>query len=501
MTAPTGDRPQKVLVTGATGYIGGLLVPRLLAAGYQVRVMVRDPGRLQGRAWLPQVEIVQADALQPESLRPALEGAQAAYYLIHSMAGGPDYHQRDLAAARAFSQAARQAGVAHLLYLGGLGDPDADLSHHLRSRQETGEALCTGGVPVTEFRAAVVVGAGSLSFEMIRYLTERLPVMICPRWVYTRVQPIAVDDVLDYLVAALEVPAARGRTLEIGGQDVLTYGEMMLAYAEARGLRRWLIPVPVLTPALSAYWVHWITPIPAAIARPLIEGLRNETVVRDPTARRLFPDLQPMGYRQALARALASLDASAVETRWSDALVTSRGDAPPVTLTLREGMFVERRERLVQAPPQAVFRAVAGLGGDRGWLVWNWAWHLRGSLDRLVGGVGFRRGRRHPEQLRVGDAVDFWRVEDLVPGRSLRLRAEMKLPGQAWLQFDILPHAEGTTRLMQTAFFAPRGLVGLAYWYALYPFHRVIFSDLIRALARQAEIREQSDGRKAHAEG
>lgn len=480
----------EVLVTGATGYVGGRLVPRLLEAGHRVRVLTRDPERLDGRPWRDRVDARQGDALRPETLAPALEGVDAAYYLIHSMQGGDDFHRRDLRAAENVGAAAARAGVGQLIYLGGLGEPSAELSPHLRSRQETGEALRASGVPVTELRAAVVVGSGSVSFEMIRYLTERLPVMICPRWVFTRIQPIAIRDVLSYLVAALEVPACRGRVVEIGGADVLTYGDLMRGYAEARGLTRRLIPVPVLSPRLSSYWVHWMTPIPASIARPLIRGLRNEVVVRDPSARELFPEIQPMGYGRAVELALARLDAGRIETSWSDALVSSQGDVPPVQLRTEQGMILERRERRVEAPPEAAFAAFTSLGGDRGWLTADLLWRLRGVLDRMVGGVGFRRGRRDPLRLRPGDALDFWRVEAVEPGRLLRLRAEMKLPGKAWLEFKALPEdasgAEGS-RLVQTAYFAPKGLLGLLYWYALYPFHGLIFGRLIDRLGEAAE--------------
>jgi len=479
--------PRRVLVTGATGYVGGRLVPRLLQAGYRVRVLVRDPARLQGRPWLAQVEIAQGDLLRPETLPPALESVDAAYYLVHSMLAHGDFAAQDIGAAQAFGQAALKAGVQHIVYLGGLGDPQADLSEHLRSRQQTGEALREAGVPVTELRAAVIVGSGSLSFEMIRNLTERLPVMICPRWVFTRIQPIAIDDVLEYLTVSLETPAALGRIIEIGGTDVITYGDMMRGYASARGLRRLLIAVPVLTPRLSSYWVHWMTPIPAGIARPLIEGLRNEVIVRDDTARRVFPAIHPLDFPTAVKKALAQLEAGLVETTWSDALVTTEGDHAAVMLTLREGMIVERRQRTLNAPAEGAYAAFSRLGGQTGWLYATWLWRIRGAFDRLAGGVGMRRGRRDPVDVRVGDALDFWRVEAVEPGRLLRLRAEMKVPGRAWLQFEALPREPSGSRLVQTAFFAPRGLLGLAYWYGLYPIHALIFSGLVRRLAARTE--------------
>ena len=484
---------QRILLTGATGYIGGRLAPLLVARGHSVRCLVRDAARLADRPWAPQVEIVEGDVLVPASLPAALEGVETAYYLIHAMAAGGDFREHDQRAARAFAEAAARAGVRRIVYLGGLGDPDADLSEHLRSRQETGVALAAAGVPVTEFRAAVVVGAGSLGFEMIRYLTERLPVMICPRWVYTRVQPIAVDDALAYLVAALDLPPESGGVVEIGGADVLTYGGMMTGYAAVRGLRRRLLPVPVLTPLLSSYWVHFVTPIPDDIARPLIEGLRSEVVVRDDSALRLFPDIRPVDYETAVRRALRSLDEGRVETAWSDALGSSQGDERPVVLASAAGFALERRDLVVSAPPARVFAVVCGIGGRRGYPFWNWSWRLRGGLDRLVGGVGMRRGRRDPDTLRVGDVLDFWRVEEIVPGRLLRLRAEMRTAGGAWLQFECEPRGAGATRLVQTAYFAPHGLAGHLYWYGLYPFHKVIFSGTIRGLADAAEAAEAAE--------
>ena len=480
-------------MTGATGYVGGRLVPRLVEAGHRVRVMVRDPARLRGRAWLDRVEVVTGDVHDAATLAPALAGVDAAYYLVHGMSDSADFAARDRAAALAFAEAARAAGVRRIVYLGGLGDPAADLSHHLRSRHETGEALRSAGVPVTEFRAAVIVGSGSVSFEMVRNLAERLPAMICPRWVYTRNQPIAIRDVLEYLVAALATPQSAGRVVEIGGADVLTYREMVLRYAKLRGLRRWLIPVPVLTPRLSSYWVHWTTPIPASIAAPLIEGLRNEVVVRDDTAQRLFPQIRPIAFEEAVRLALRNVEEGSVETRWSDALQTSAGDARPVAFEFREGMFLERRRVETRAAPDAVFRVFTGLGGARGWLYGDFLWRARGALDRLFGGVGLRRGRRDPGTVRVGDAVDFWRVEAVEAPGLLRLRAEMKVPGRAWLQFEANPREGGGTELVQTAFFGPRGLTGLLYWYALYPLHARMFSKMVQRIARRAE--EASRGR------
>lgn len=487
----SASEQKEILVTGATGYVGGRLVARLLEKGYPVRIMVRDPSRLEGRPWVEQVSVYQGDVFKPETLKPALTGVASAYYMIHSMGSHGDFQDRDVQAARNFGTAAKEAGVERLIYLGGLGSPEANLSVHLRSRQQTGDILRESGIPVTEFRAAVIVGSGSMSFEMIRYLTERIPIMICPRWVQTRIQPIAIRNVLEYLAAALENPASVGEILEIGGEDVLTYGEMMLDYARVRGLRRSMIQVPVLTPNLSSYWVHWMTPVPASIARPLIEGLRNEVIVEDDTAKRLFPEIQPMDYHTAVERALMRLDAGQVETTWADALTSSQGDFKPVILATHDGMILERRQHIIATTAAAAFSAFSSLGGERGWPSFNWAWELRGLIDRLVGGVGMRRGRRDPDTLRVGDALDFWRVEEVDPERLIRLRAEMKVPGLAWLQFEAEGLEDGFTRLVQTAFFAPKGLFGLVYWYALYPIHAVIFSTMIRNIGRDAVARAQ----------
>lgn len=476
-----------VLVTGATGYVGGRLVPRLLDAGYHVRVLVRDPSRLQGRPWSGDVEVVRGDVLKPETLPAAMAGVDSAYYLVHSMRGATSSHDRDLSAASHFGAAARRGGVRRIIYLGGLGDPESDLSQHMRSRHLTGDILRDSDVPVTEFRCAAIVGSGSASFEIIRYLTERLPITLVPGWVRTRVQPIAIRDVLSYLVAALQVPESSGKIIEIGGADVLTYRDMLKEYARARGLMRVVSPVPWLGLDLASYWVHLITPVPADIARPLIAGLRNEMVVRDNLAKRLFPEIEPIDFATATRLALARLDTGQVETVWSDALATSQGDEPPVMLTMQEGIIRERRHRMVNAPPEVAFRIFSGIGGDRGWLYAGWTWTIRGAIDRLVGGVGMRRGRRHPDEIYAGEAVDFWRVEAVKPGRLIRLRAEMKVPGPAWLEWEAQPWADGKCRLIQTAYFMPKGLSGLLYWYGLYPIHGMIFSGLIGEIARRAE--------------
>jgi len=472
-----------VLVTGGTGYIGGRLVPRLLTAGYHVTCLARDPDRLSGRGWQG-VEVRRGDMLDAPSLRPALQGIEAAYYLVHSMADGAQgFEERDRMAAENFGKEARAAGVRQIIYLGGLGAGDQELSPHLASRQQVGDVLRDSGVPVTEFRAAVIVGAGSISFEMIRYLTERLPIMITPRWVITRCQPIAIDNVLEYLIRALDELRALGRIFEIGGPDVLTYGDMMQGYAAVRGLKRRLVPVPVLTPRLSSYWVDLVTPIPASFSHPLIEGLRSEVVVRDPSAQEIF-SVELIPYSDAVRAALQRTQSNDIETYWAGAQASLQ---PGVTLTDTEGMIVEQRRVESAAAPAEVYAVFAGIGGKRGWLYGNWLWRLRGLLDRLVGGVGMRRGRRHPDDLRPGDALDFWRVEAVEPGHLIRLRAEMRVPGPAWLQFEALPRPKAGTLLVQTAFFEPHGFWGLAYWYGLYPLHQLVFSGMARAVARRAE--------------
>jgi uncharacterized protein YbjT (DUF2867 family) len=478
-----------VLVTGATGYVGGRLVPRLIEQGYRVRVLARGgPERFNGRSWRDDIEIAIGDVLQPDGLDSIMTGVSHAYYLIHSMRGSAEFSQRDIQAAQNFANAAKAAGVKRVIYLGGLGDSSRELSEHLKSRQETGAALRQAGVPVTEFRAGIIVGSGSLSFEMVRQLTERLPVMICPRWVFSKTHPIAVRDVLSYLVLTIAVPESGDQIIEIGGANVLTYADMMKTYARIRSLRRLLIPVPVLSPGLSSYWAHWMTPISASMARPLIEGLRYELVADTEKARLFFPDVEPMDYATAVELALKRLDEGQIESIWSDALASSNGDIRPEMLTQEQGMLIERRQVNVNASPQAVYRTFSGMGGERGWPPDNRLWRVRGAIDRLIGGVGMRRGRRHPDQLHEGEALDFWRVEAIEPDRKLRLRAEMKLPGRGWLQYEANDIEEGQSELTQTAYFAPKGLLGLVYWYGSYPVHSLIFARTIEEIARRAEI-------------
>ena len=471
----------RILIVGASGYIGGRLVSVLSSLGHELVLMSRDSRPLAAR--FPNARVVAADLLDPASLEPALAGVEVAYYLAHSMGSGErGFAERDRQAAHNFASAASVAGVQRIVYLGGLGDDATDLSPHLASRQHTGKELAAHGVPVTEFRAAIIIGSGSASFEILRHLTERLPVMITPRWVGTRCQPIGIRDALDYLVGALEHPDITG-VVEIGGPDVLSYGDMMRTYARLRGLRRLMIPVPVLTPRLSSYWVSLVSPVPAGIARPLIEGLRNEVIVRDPGPAAAF-GLEPAPYVTALQRAIDRTDRHAVEPTWFDSLDAPGREELP-TMTSFEGMIIERRHRVVRVPTDRLFAEVERLGGRAGWPYGNVLWRIRGFLDRLVGGVGMRLGRRSPTELRVGDALDFWRVEAVERPTLLRLRAEMRVPGRAWLQYEVTETPRGS-RLEQTAFFEPKGLPGLAYWYLLYPLHGLIFRGMVRRLAARA---------------
>ncbi len=465
-----------VLVTGATGYIGGRLVSRLVERGVPVRLLVRDARRIRGRWWEHDVDVVTGDLFDAASVERALDGVDQAYYLVHSMTHADDFAERDRIAARNFVHAGRD--LRHCIYLGGLVPEGENVSRHLQSRGETG-AILRGGLPTTEFRAGPIVGSGSASFEMVRYLAERLPFMLAPRWITNSVQPIAVRDVLTYLVRAREIEAAG--IVDIGGADVLSFRDMLQGYAKIRGLRRTILAVPVLAPALAALWVDRITPIPRRLAQPLIEGIAHPVLADTTKARALFPEIRPMGYRTAVERALVRLSEHAVESRWSDAL----GESTSYELRDREGVLEETRTIYVDAQPDQVFRAFCRLGGDQGWLAWNWLWKVRGFLDRLVGGPGLRRGRRDPAWLYVGEAVDFWRVELVERPRLLRLRAEMRVPGLAWLQFTAVPEGQGT-RLIQTALFAPRGLLGLLYWYAMYPAHLVLFPGMARAVAELA---------------
>src|SRR5450755_190361 len=483
----------RCLVTGASGYIGGRLVPELLATGYSVSCMARDPGKLSDRPWSAQVEITAADALDRSGVRQALDGIDVAYYLIHSLGTGSSFEQRDRDSARIFADAARDAGVKRIVYLGGItSGRHGQLSPHLRSRGEVGNILLGSGVPTAALQAAVIIGSGSASFEMLRYLTERLPTMITPKWVETRIQPIAVHDVLRYLVGCAALPPEVSRRFDIGGPDVLTYAEMMRRYSGVAGLRpRVLLPVPLLTPRLSSLWVGLVTPVPAGLARPLVESLRNEVVCSEHDIALYVPDppegLLPVD--RAIALALRHTREGAVSTRWSSAATPGAPSDPlPSDPSWAGGsLYVDRRAHVVDAAPGALWQVIEGIGGETGWYSFPAAWAVRGLLDRLAGGVGLRRGRRDPRHLLVGDALDFWRVEAITPGSLLRLRAEMKLPGLAWLEMSVGRDHDGMTTYSQRAIFQPRGLAGHVYWRSISPFHGVVFGGMLRNITAAAE--------------
>ncbi len=483
---PTQSKGQPpILLTGATGYVGGRLLKALESRGRPVRCMARRPEFLKPRV-APSTEVVAGDALDRDSLDGALSGVSVAYYLIHSMGSARSFEEEDRRAARNFGEAAAAAGVERIVYLGGLGNEREALSAHLRSRQEVGEILRTSGVPVTEFRASIVIGSGSLSFEMIRSLVEHLPVMITPKWVAMPAQPIAVEDLIAYLTAALELPDRASRVFEIGGADRVSYADIMRAYARCRSMRLVMLQVPVLTPTLSSLWLGLVTPLYARIGRKLIESIVHSTVVRDDAAIRVF-DVKPMGIDAAIAHALANEDREFAETRWSDAL-SSSGDLPSWGGVRFGRRLVDSRTIRVPLPPEAAFAPIRRIGGGTGWYAWNWLWKLRGAMDLLVGGVGMRRGRPDPDTLRPGDAVDFWRVEAFEPDRRLRLFAEMKVPGRAWLEFEVTPDGDASV-VRQTAIFDPAGLSGQLYWYALYPVHQLVFQGMLNGLARAALAR------------
>jgi uncharacterized protein YbjT (DUF2867 family) len=407
-----------------------------------------------------------------------MAGVSTAYYLVHSMASANSFEVEDRRAAHAFAFAARDAGVQRIIYLSGLG-AGGNLSAHLRSRQEVGRILRESGVPTIEFRAAIVIGSGSASFEMIRALVEKLPVMITPRWVTTSTQPIAVEDVINYLIQALALEINGSAIIEIGGADQVTYLDLMKEYARQRGLKRWMIPVPVLSPRLSSLWLGLVTPVYARVGRELVDSLRNETIVRDGSANDLFP-IRPLGSREALQRALANEDQEFAQTRWSDAF--SSASASPQWSAVASGRrFLDSRTVHVPCSPHVAFRPIEHLGGKTGWYYGNWLWRSRGLLDLLFGGVGMRRGRRDPERLFAGDTLDFWRVEEIHTGSLLRLAAEMRLPGRAWLQFEVTPAGSGSV-VRQTAIFDPAGVFGQLYWYLLYPIHQFIFAGMLKGI-------------------
>jgi uncharacterized protein YbjT (DUF2867 family) len=490
---PPGTAPGRLaLVTGATGYIGGRLVPELLDAGLRVRVMARRPPNLADRPWHDQVEVVGGDAADPDSLTRALDGVDIAYYLIHSLGTGADFEALDRSHARTFAAAARSCRVARIIYLGGLY-PDAEkLSPHLGSRKEVEEILASGGVPTTVLRAAVIIGSGSASFEMLRYLTERLPVMVTPRWVDTRIQPISVKDVLRYLVGSAAMPAQVSRGFDLGGPQVLTYRQMMAAYAKIAGLKpRRIAALPLLTPSLSSHWVALVTPVPNSIARPLVESLINEVVCKEHDIATYVPDPPEglTGFQPAVELALQRVHDREVATSWSSATTPGAPSDPlPGDPHWAGGsLYVDERESVVEATPQQLWSVIEGIGGGHGWYSWRLGWWARGVIDRIFGGPGLRRGRRDPDDLSVGDALDWWRVEDIEDNHQLRLRAEMRLPGLAWLELVVDSDDAGRTLFRQRALFHPRGLAGHLYWAVIYPFHGLVFGGMQRNIARAAQ--------------
>jgi uncharacterized protein YbjT (DUF2867 family) len=470
-----------ILVTGANGYIASRLIPRLLERGHRVRALARRPERLAGRVWLSSVEVVRGDAHEPAGLDAALAGVHTAYYLIHSMASGRGYTRVELEAARLFAEAAERAGVQHIIYLGGLADPEApNLAPHMRSRIETGETLRRGRVPVTEFRAGVIAGPGSISFEMIRYLTEFFPILPGPDWLRNRAQPIAATNVIDYLAAALDHPERRGGIYEMGGPEVMQYADAMLRYARRRGLGRWLFTLPGIPIALMARCVDWLTPVPYSIATPLVGGLQSDSVVLDDSALQAFPEVKLIRYEQAVDASLADLTPARLERVWE-------GAGQDAVRMKHEGFLIDYRCITVNAPPEATYRVITSLGGEKGWPYANWLWRLRGWIDRLVNprksaAAPYRKEDAQRQELTIGDELSTYRVEELQPGRRMRLYSLLRAPGEGWMEWSI----DGS-RMTQTAFFAPRGLPGFLYWTLLSPFHRLVFRGLIRAIKRRSE--------------
>lgn len=481
--------PALCLVTGATGYIGGRLVVELLKHGYRVRVLARQPSRLKDHPWINEVEVFAGDANDAVALKKAMAGADVAYYLLHALMSKDDFEEKERHLAEGFGKIAKAAKVKRIVYLGGIIAPGETLSPHLQSRADTGEILRASGVPTIELRAGVVIGSGSASFEMLRYLTERLPIMTVPKWVNVRIQPIAVRDVLRYLVGAAAIAPTVNDAFDIGGPEVFTYKEMMQHYAAAAGLRpRIIIPVPVLTPRLSSGWVGLVTPVPYTLARRLVESLKNEVVAADDRIRKLVPD--PKGgltpFKTAVQMALSKIKDARVETRWSNASLPGSPSEPLPTDPNWAGgtLYKDVRTEHSDDSAEIVWKRVESIGGEKGYSTASWAWELRGLLDRMFGGVGLRRGRRDPNTLRVGEALDFWRVEEIERPKLLRLRAEMKMPGLAWLEFQVEPDAKGKgCTLTQTAIYAPKGLLGHAYWWAVWPMHGLVFPSMVKMAA------------------
>lgn len=477
------NSPSKILLTGATGYVGGRLLPLLLEAGHCVRCLTRRDSSV---AILGEnVEVAVGNALNLESLNKALVGIETAYYLIHSMGDNEDFEQTDRRAAENFAKACSDQNVKRIIYLGGLGDTSDELSKHLRSRQEIGNILRTSSAAMIELQASIIIGSGSLSFEMIRALVERLPVMICPKWVRVLAQPISIEDVLSYLVEVLEHPVGESQLYEIGGPEQVSYGEIMQRYSKQRGLRRFMIPVPLLTPYLSSLWLGLVTPLYSRVGRKLVDSLRNSTLVRDTKAKNVF-SIVPRSVDESIARALVYEDKEFAETRWSDAF--SAGGEEKSWGGIRFGSrLVDSRTRKINMTAEQAFTPIRRIGGETGWYYGNWLWKIRGFMDLLVGGVGVRRGRRDPDHVRVGDTLDFWRVEQIVDCKILRLAAEMKVPGRAWLEFEVTEEEDGVCNVRQTAIFDPVGLFGIVYWYSLFPLHEFVFRGMLRNICKAAQ--------------
>ena len=472
----------KILLTGATGYVGRCLLPELERRGDTIRCLVRRPGKLVGKTGLG-TEIVTGDAADPEALAVACAGIDVAYWLVHSMESGVDFERADRLAAERFGAAAKAAGVKRIIYLGGLGADDDSLSAHLRSRHEVGAILRASGVEVVEFRASIIIGAGSFSFDLVRTLVERLPVMICPAWLATPTQPIAIADIVAYLAAAIDLPAGGSRIFEIGGPDKVSYGAIMREYARQRGLRRLMIPVPVLTPRLSSLWLKLVAPKYSKVGRKLIDGLKNPTVVTSDAARHEFA-VRPRDLAAAVREAGLNEDREFADKRWAD--FADVEDLPHRYGGKAEGTrLVDHRHLVVAVAPERAFAAIERIGGQHGWYACDWLWQLRGWMDRCIGGPGMSRGRRDPEKLRTGDTLDCWHVELCDPPRRLRLAAEMRLPGRGWLEFEVVPR-DGDVTIHQTAVFDPKGLGGLAYWYAIWPLHELVFKNMLAGIARSA---------------
>ena len=486
-----------ILVTGATGYVGGRLIPKLLQNGHTVRCLVRDKTRVPDKWWKDEVELVEADVLDIDSLKNVFKGIEQAFYLIHSLGGAlNDLISTEVQAANNFSTQAKTQGVDRIIYLGGIEPKSSQQSKHLSSRIKTGEALRSSGVSVTEFQAGVIVGSGSLSFELVRYLTERVPLLITPKWVTTKTQPISIRDVLSYLIEALSTPESRDQIIEIGGADVVSYADMFDQYAKLRNLKRPIVKVPVLTPKLSSLWVGLVTPINTKIARLLIDGLDNEVIVTSKLAEQIF-DIRPVGYSVAVSRALERFDSDDVETYWSGSVSSAVMDNQVFsTLGKSENLIEEKNTLLVDCRPEDAFEVVCGLGGDTGWLYANFLWRIRGMIDTIIGGTGMRKSRRSRSVLQQGDTIDFWRVEKVEKSTYLLLRAEMKLPGSAWLEFKISEQVEGKTGITQTAYYEPKGLLGLLYWNLFSLPHRFIFPGMIKKIGEAASSRYKEDSHR-----